>query len=259
MGRGFGIAASVAPHVAATVAAEAERLGYSSFWSNDTGGYDGLETLAAAASVTSRLKLGVGVIGVDRRTGESIAGDVVRLGLPVDRLWLGVGSGGSSSLAIVRTATEELHQRGVADVFIAALGPNMNRLAGEAADGVLFNWLTPAFAERSREWVLEAAAHAGRPRPIISAYVRCALLPQADEQLDRQSALYSSFPSYASHFERMGVSARNTCVHGTDAATLQAGIAAHDVVLDETVVRAITADESAESILELLRACAPSV
>ena len=55
----------------------------------------------------------------------------------------------------------------------------------------------------------------------------------------------------------MGVSARNTCVHGTDAATLQAGIAEHETVLDETVVRAITADESVESILELLHACAP--
>jgi alkanesulfonate monooxygenase SsuD/methylene tetrahydromethanopterin reductase-like flavin-dependent oxidoreductase (luciferase family) len=258
MGRGFGIAASVAPEVAATVAREAEDLGYSSFWSNDTGGFDGLVTLAAAASATSRIKLGVGVIGVDRRSGASIAEDVERLKLPSERLWLGVGSGGDPTLAIVRDATAELHERGIGVVFIAALGPNMNRLAGEVAEGVLFNWLTPEFAERSKGWVLDAAVGSGRPRPIISAYVRCALLPQADEQLDRQSALYSSFPSYASHFERMGVSARNTCVHGRDAATLQAGIARHEAVLDETVVRAITADESAESILELLRACAPA-
>jgi hypothetical protein len=55
----------------------------------------------------------------------------------------------------------------------------------------------------------------------------------------------------------MGVSARDTCVSGADAATLQAGIAAHERVLDETVVRALTADDSAASILELLRACAP--
>ncbi|RIK46238.1 MAG: LLM class flavin-dependent oxidoreductase [Chloroflexi bacterium] len=257
MGRGFGIAASVAPEVAATVAQEAERLGYTSFWSNDTGGFDGLATLAAAAGATTTLKLGVGVIGVDRRPGNSIADDVARLGLPLERLWLGVGSGGSRSLAIVRQAVDDLHQRGITTAFIAALGPNMNRLAGEVAEGVLFNWLTPEFAERSRGWVLEAAERVGRPHPIISAYVRCALLPQADAQLDRQAALYSSFPSYADHFTRMGVSARNTCVHGPDAATLQAGIARHEAVLDETVVRAITADESAESILELLHACAP--
>jgi hypothetical protein len=56
----------------------------------------------------------------------------------------------------------------------------------------------------------------------------------------------------------MGVSARDTAVSGVNSAALQSGIAAHEGVLDETVVRAITADDSADSILELLRACAPA-
>jgi hypothetical protein len=122
---------------------------------------------------------------------------------------------------------------------------------------VLFNWLIPSFAERSGALVLDAASAAGRQRPRLMAYVRCALLPQADERLEQESGRYGSFPKYSAHFERMGVSARNTCISGTNAATLQAGIAAHESVLDETVVRAITADDSAASILELLHACAP--
>jgi hypothetical protein len=89
------------------------------------------------------------------------------------------------------------------------------------------------------------------------AYARCALLPQAEQRRNVEADRYASFPKYAAHFERMGVSARDTCVSGYDAATLQAGIAAHERVLDEAVVRAITADDGAESILELLRACAP--
>ena len=36
-------------------------------------------------------------------------------------------------------------------LVVAALGPKMCRLAGEVADGVLFNWLTPEYAKKSAE------------------------------------------------------------------------------------------------------------
>jgi alkanesulfonate monooxygenase SsuD/methylene tetrahydromethanopterin reductase-like flavin-dependent oxidoreductase (luciferase family) len=134
----------------------------------------------------------------------------------------------------------------------------MSQLTGEAAEGVLFNWQTPESSTTSGRIILDAAEAAGRPRPLLMAYVRCALLPQAGERLEVEAARYGRVPSYADHFARMGVSARDTAVCGVDSAALQAGIAAHEPVLDETVVRAITADDSAPSILELLRACAPS-
>src|SRR5439155_18306163 len=122
-------------------------LGYSSFWANDTPGADGLASLAAAAAVTTRIRLGVGVIALDRRPADDIADDVERLGVPQDRLWLGVGSGGDPrGLDLVRGGVERLHQRVSAQVIIAALGPNMCRLSGEVAEGVLYNWLTPEFA-----------------------------------------------------------------------------------------------------------------
>lgn len=260
MGRGFAIAAAVAHDVTRAVAREAEIHGYTSFWVNDTPGADGLAALAAAASVTERIRLGVGVVALDRRPAKSIAEDVVRLDLPQDRLWLGVGSGGDSKgLALVRSGVEELHGLISAPIIVGALGPKMSALAGEAAEGVLFNWLTPSFAETAGTWVTAAASERGRPRPALMAFVRCALLPQAEERLAQESGRYGSFPKYAAHFQRMGVDARGTTVNSDRADVLQAGIAAHEEVLDEVVVRAITADDSAESILELLRACAPPV
>ena len=60
-------------------------------------------------------------------------------------------------------------------IVVAALGPKMCRLAGEVADGVLLNWLTPEYARQSADIVREGAAAARRPAPTIYAYVRLAL------------------------------------------------------------------------------------
>lgn len=257
MGRGFGVAAAVSHDVIREVAREAEQLGYSSFWVNDTPGADGLAALAAAASVTTRIRLGVGVIPLDRRPADSIAHDIEALGVPVDRLLLGVGSGGDRRVNHVREGIERLRDLTLAPVIVGALGPRMTRLAGEAGDGVLFNWQSPETAKSAGQRCREAAGAAGRPRPLVMAYVRTALLPQASERLDSEAGRYGRVPAYAAHFARMGVSARDTAVSGPDAATLQTGISAHEPSLDETVVRAITADDTAASVLELLRACAP--
>jgi alkanesulfonate monooxygenase SsuD/methylene tetrahydromethanopterin reductase-like flavin-dependent oxidoreductase (luciferase family) len=48
-----------------------------------------------------------------------------------------------------------------APVYLAALGPQMLRLAGETADGVLLNWATPERIAVSREAVDAGAARAG--------------------------------------------------------------------------------------------------
>jgi alkanesulfonate monooxygenase SsuD/methylene tetrahydromethanopterin reductase-like flavin-dependent oxidoreductase (luciferase family) len=49
-----------------------------------------------------------------------------------------------------------------APVYLAALGPQMLRLAGEIADGALLNWATPERIALSREQVDAGAARAGR-------------------------------------------------------------------------------------------------
>lgn len=259
MGRGFGIAANVDHDTMKQVAQAAERAGYSSFWVNDTPGNDGLAGLAAAASATSSIQLGVGVIPLDRRPADTIAADVQRLDLPQDRLLLGIGSSArKGGLDKVREGANELHGLLQCKVIVAALGPKMSAVAGEVGDGVLFNWLLPHYVAGSRERVESAAESAGRSHPLIMAYVRSAIVPEAEERLNQEAARYTGIPNYAAHFERQGVEAAHTAVRGTNAAALQSRIEPYEEVLDETVIRAITVDDSVEKIMELLEATAPS-
>ena len=91
------------------LAPEVERLGYTSFWVNDMPGADGLASLGVALAVTSDIDLGVGVIPLDRRPAPAIAARVSALGLPLDRVVVGVGSGNAKqSLALVRESVGAL-------------------------------------------------------------------------------------------------------------------------------------------------------
>ena len=47
-------------------------------------------------------------------------------------------------------------------VYLGAMGPEMLRLAGELADGVILNWCTPTQIAWSRERIGEGASRAGR-------------------------------------------------------------------------------------------------
>ena len=248
MGRGFGITAAVGHDVVRELAREVERLGYTSFWVNDMPGADGLASLGVALEVTSEIDLGVGVIPLDRRPAATIAASVQELGLPIERLVLGVGSGNAkSSLALVRTGAMLLKDELPVRVVVGALGPKMSVVAGEAADGVLFNWMTPQHIQK-----LGPSVHGS-----LIAYVRCALLPQSQARLNDEIDRYSSISHYQDHLTRMGATALDTCVVGRDAGALQPGVAQFEPVLDETVVRAITLDDGLDSLVALARACAP--
>jgi len=256
MGRGFGLSAAVDHDVVGEVAAEAERLGYTSFWANDMPHADGLASLAAAAAATHRISLGIGVIPLDQRPPAVIAEQVRSYRLPLDRLLLGVGSGDArDSLALVRAGVGALKREVGATVVVGALGPRMSALAGQTADGVLFNWVTPEHAARARRWVLDAAGPAARPA--LMAYVRCGLLPGAEDRLRQELARYAGLPQFERHVARVGVGADQTGVLAPDPTALQAGLARYDPVLDETIVRAITPDDTLDSLLALLRAGAP--
>lgn len=260
MGRGFGITAAVPHDVVRQLAIDVERAGYSSFWVNDMPQADGLATLAEAAAVTSTLVLGVGVIPLDRRPAETIASDVAALGLPLDRLLLGVGGGGShAALARVRSGAAALTDLVGARVVVGALGPKMSALAGEVADGVLLNWMTPAYAAEAGHDVAAAAARSGRAGPLLMSYVRCGFLPAAERRLREELQRYDGLAYFADHERRMGVSAYASSVLRDDADALQRSIVAYESVLDETIVRAITPDDRYDTIATLLEACAPPV
>ncbi len=203
---------------------------------NDTPHGAALAALRAAGEATDRIRLGAGVLPLDRRPVEQIASSLA--GLPQQRLVLGLGAGagGAGSLARVRDAILLLRERTQAEVVVGALGPRMRRLAAEEADGVLLNWLPPGLAAEQRDELHRAAA--GRPRPRATLYVRTIVDAGARPALEREAERYAAVPAYAANFERHGFDPLDT--------TLTSAIAGNALryrsAVDELVLRAVVAD-----------------
>jgi alkanesulfonate monooxygenase SsuD/methylene tetrahydromethanopterin reductase-like flavin-dependent oxidoreductase (luciferase family) len=104
-------------------------------------------------------------------------------------------------------------------LYLGALGPQMLRLAGEAADGAALNWCAPEQVAWSRERVTEGATRAGRdPSSVrIAEYIRICVDEDRDAArrglarailgyaLARPGA--SKEVGYRGHFARMGFDA----------------------------------------------------
>lgn len=235
----LGLAGALGPDLIARLAVDAERAGFSGLWVNDTPGGDALAALAAAARATGRIRLGAGVIALDRRPAEQIRdslGDI-----PHERLVLGLGAGrgGPGSLARMRDAVTLLRGTTRASIVVGALGPRMRRLAAETGDGVLLNWLPPEVAAQQRRELRAHADEAGRPVPRAILYVRTAADEAARPALEREAARYADIPSYAANFERLGVDPIDSTLSGD----LTDGIRAYREAVDELVLRAVTAED----------------
>jgi alkanesulfonate monooxygenase SsuD/methylene tetrahydromethanopterin reductase-like flavin-dependent oxidoreductase (luciferase family) len=257
VGRGFALFAGVAPEIIRASAREAEGLGYASFWVNHPGSTDGLTALAPAARETRRLEIGIGVIPLHTRGPESIDQGVRANALPLDRLLLGVGSANPGALERVRQGIARLRSQLAVRLIVAALGPRMCRLAGEVADGVLFNWLTPEHASRSAEWVRAGAAAAGRQPPRLYAYVRVALGLAARDRLLAEGSRYAAIPAYAAHFARMHAEPVETSIAAEEPNAIPPALLRWQGAVDEVVLRAITGKDTVEENVALLRAAKP--
>jgi alkanesulfonate monooxygenase SsuD/methylene tetrahydromethanopterin reductase-like flavin-dependent oxidoreductase (luciferase family) len=257
MRRGFAVFAGVGPEIVRASAQGAETLGYSSFWVNYPGSIDGLAALVPAALETRSIALGVGVVPLHTRRPESIEQGVRTHTLPLDRLLLGVGSAGPGALRRVREGVAALRAALPVRIIAAALGPRMCRLAGEVADGVLFNWLTPDYARRSAEWVRAGADAAGRVPPMIMAYVRLAVGSLGMSRFMVEADRYASIPAYAAHFQRMGAPPGETAIVADTPDAVPAGLSTWEGAVDEIVLRAITGQETVEEYVALVRAASP--
>jgi alkanesulfonate monooxygenase SsuD/methylene tetrahydromethanopterin reductase-like flavin-dependent oxidoreductase (luciferase family) len=227
-------------------------------WSNDHPGALGLETLAVFAEAASELDLGVAVMALDRHSPADIAGRLERLGLPRERLWIGVGAGFSGRpLTRMREALSELREAlpGVR-LVLAAMGPKMSRLAGSDYDGAFFNWMTPAFAASARQQVEAGAAQAGRQPPPVFGYVRTAVGADATERLAKEESFYRDLhDGYRNHFARLGEPEGTVGVAAPDSAALQKALEAYEA-LDVVVVRGL-ASATTEAMTALAEAAAP--
>lgn len=253
--RGFGVAAAMLAALVEPLANAAEANGYDTFWVNDTPGSDGFETLRRAAAATGNIRLGVGVLPIDRRPAEEIVRAIDASRLPAHRLIVGLGAGAElyGSLDNVRTAVQVIRERAGVQVAVGALGPKMVALAAHDADAVLLNWLTPRQAKLSAQEVRNRQGEAHECE--IVAYVRVAL-PDGFEQLAGEGDRYASFPQYARHFARMQAQPLQTCVYGTRE-KIQRGLAAFDREVDETVVRAVTDRETLDAYMGILKTAKP--
>lgn len=242
----LGIAAAAGADLASRVAPPAEAAGFHALWVNDTPGSDALEVLAAAARETNRLVLATGVLPVDRRAPRDILDRIADLGLPADRLVLGIGSGQLRAGAVDRVtdAATVLRAGTAARVVVGALGPRMRRAGATASDGVLLSWLTPGIAAaQARE------AHALARETHVALYVRTATDPRAMPALDDEVRRYAGYPAYAANFARLGVPAADTVIRPAD---VRERIAAYRVAADEVVLRAITPTGTADEHLRFI-------
>ena len=256
--RGLGLAVTAPADTIRCAAAAAREHGYASFWLNNPTDSPTIRILSEVAEVAAPIQLGVGVVPLSGHRPEDVAREVAQSGIPRDRLYLGIGSGpGAGSVSRVREGIARL--RSALDCFlvVAALGPKMCRLAGAEADGVLFNWLTPTWAQQALAWVREGAESAGRPVPKAMAYLRVALGPEAATRVRQEAARYEAMPHYAAHFRRMGTPAAATAVMGNSATEIQRALATWDGILDEVVVRVITASDSSQDAAAVIAAARP--
>lgn len=254
----FGITAASRPdHL--RLGRELERLGYGELWVNDTARGDGLVTLAAVAPGTRSLRFGVGVIALSEASPSEIASRVANAALPLDRMTLGLGSGSSASLDLVRAGVAEVRRLlpGV-PIAVAAVGPRMARLAGEVADTVVANWALPDRLAWTRDRVAEGAAKAGRPTPRLVAYVRTAVGQGANDRLRAEMERYRGYGAhYARAFDAQTAGLIGVAVESGERAEVAEALAPYRSVVDTVVIRGLPPDDDSDSWLQIATAATP--
>ena len=254
---GFGVTGHLDEEVVRWLVPALEEAGFRTLWFNDIPGGDSLARVKLAAGITGRLRLGTGVIPLDRRPASEILAHVDALELPPDRLVLGVGSGGTKGRAGVALVERELPalKAGYAGpVIVGALGPRMRRVGAQEGDGLLLNWLTPETAREAQEDMRRDASAVPGANPMLVTYVRVALGEAARPVLEAEAARYGEIPGYKANLARLGIWAIDAAVYGTTPRAVQDGIAAYAGTADEVVIRAITAHESIGDYRRLIEA-----
>ncbi len=233
---------------AAAMAKEAEDLGYTSLWVAEFAGPDAIVTLAYHALHTSRAMLGTGVLPIQIRTPgvmgmafltlNEISGGRAVAGIGVSSPGLVEASHGASyrkPLTAMREYVQILRQfftEGRAKfegqvyrctlrlqmhltqtqrprIYMAALNPPMVKLAGELADGVLFNFCPPEMVAGRIAIVREAAAAAGRNPDDVDIAMYAFMYVMDDraaalENMKRFVANYAFLPNYSRMFATFG-------------------------------------------------------
>ncbi len=219
--------------------------GFDSFWTPQIFGFDALTALAVIGHQVPDIELGTGVVPTYPRHPAMLAAQALTTNAACGgRLTLGIGLShqmvienmfGLSFDKPVRHMREYLAilvplirgEEVAADgetlsahlalsvpeaqplpVMVAALGPQMLKLAGAVADGTV-TWMTgPAtLAEHTVPTISEAAAEAGNGDPRIGASLPVCVTDDVDGTKERAAktfAIYGVLPSYRAMLDREG-------------------------------------------------------
>ena len=230
----------------AEIARDAERWGYTDAWSFEVDGVDCFSPLAVVGMATG-MRVGTAIANVYTRGPATLAVSAAGLAeIAPGRFCLGIGAG---SQPIVETwnggkfdrpatrvremvqflrpalAGERVVFRGETfsvdgfrltrppihpiPIHVAALRPGMLRVAGEAADGAVLNWLSPDDVPKSVGVVREAARKAGRDPDGIEITARLMIhvdppTPESDLVVRRHITGYLNVPVYRAFHEWLG-------------------------------------------------------
>ena len=230
----------------AEVAREAERLGYTDAWSYEADGLDAFAPLAVVGQAT-RMRLGTAIVNVFTRGPATLAQSAAGLAeIAPGRFCLGVGAGSqpiveswnggkfSRPATRVRETAQFLRAALAGErvvfkgetftvdgfrltkapaqpvpIYVAALREGMLKVAGEAGDGVILNWLSPDDVPRSVSVVRGAAKQAGRDPDAIEVTARLFVNldppgPESDLVVRRHIAGYLNVPVYRAFQEWLG-------------------------------------------------------
>ena len=240
LGVTFGSLGVLGPQAVVDIAQSAQQLGYRSIWTVEANGTDAVSLLGAVSVAAPGLELATGIVPVQVRTPPLAAMSAATLQAlsPAADVWLGVGVSAPGILqmhgqpkvtrpiAMIREYVALLREclSGESVTFegdfwsvkrfrlgmrlgerrpkivMAALGPQMLKLAGEIADGVLLNYIPVSHVDASIAQVRKG----GDAK--IFAYVHAAVgdFEQRARSARRDLYNYAMADGYANMFRAAG-------------------------------------------------------
>lgn len=233
------------------LARDVEARGYDSAWTGEVSGADAVTVMTLLASATSRLRAGCAVMPVQTRTPIVLGLTGATLGhVAPGRIALGLGVSSrviveqwhglpfKRPLAQLREAVQIVRRVMAGErvtfegefyrvqnfrmtsppppapprIYLGALGREALELAGEIADGVVLNWVPPAFVPASVHHLEAGARRAGRTLEDfeIACFIRTCVTDDAAVArawLARDITGYATVDVYASFFRAAGFGA----------------------------------------------------
>ncbi len=221
----------------------AEGVGFGAFWKGESNSTDPLVLISAAAGRTKTIKLGTAIyhiygrspvtLGIQSATLQDLSDGRLLLGLGVANKSIAGWHGGvfdrplkraREYVEIVRKVAAgerveyegEIYQTGKrfqlswkpshpnVPIYLAGLGPQMTKLVGKIADGVVINMATPAKIREIAARVREGAREAGRDPSKIEIIAKSRVSLNPDRALVRSRLRQVlTFYNIADHYSDM--------------------------------------------------------